>query len=57
MLCEEDKRLRNSIQSLECFVLNAKEHYGETFYVHNIHERIFSRIAEICYAYYIKMDL
>ena len=42
MLCEEDRRLRNSNlssarQLLEYFALNAKEHYNETFCVYNIH--------------------
>ena len=42
MLYEEDRRLRNSNlsserQLLEYFVLNAKEHHGETFCVDNIH--------------------
>ena len=41
VLCEEDRRLRNSNlssarQLLEYFVLNAKEHYPETFCVYNI---------------------
>ena len=43
MLCEEDRRIRNSDfssgkQFLEYFVLNAKEHCGETFCVFNIHD-------------------
>ena len=42
ILCEEDRRLRKSNSSfarqlLEYFVLNAKEHYGETFCVYNIY--------------------